>query len=81
MERLLLYLDDIDDVVFALALVGERRGPRIGRALVNLLLGLSIVTAIALTARLPALSAGVFALVLVILLYRSVTRPIAARAR
>ena len=81
MERILLYLDDLDDAVFALAFVGERRGRRFGRALGNLLLVATLVIAISLAPRQPALSAGTLALVSVLLLYRSVTRPVAIARR
>ena len=81
MERILLYLDDLDDAVFALALVGAQRGRRLGRALVNLILIASVIAAAAIVARQPALSAGVLALVSVCLLYRSVTRPVLAVRR
>lgn len=76
MERILLYLDDLDDVVFALLLAGAQRGRRLGRAFVNLFLFASIVAALSVIAWLPALSAGVLALISVGLLYRSVTRPV-----
>ncbi|MDX1482522.1 MAG: hypothetical protein R3315_12640 [Woeseiaceae bacterium] len=81
MERILLYLDDLDDAVFALAFVGERRGRRLGRVLGNVLLIATLVIAVLLTPRQPAISAGTLALVSVILLYRSVTRPVAAARR
>ena len=71
MERLLLYLDDIEDAIFAVALAGER----IRRLLRVLgLLGLTVGTqvfAVLVAARDPALGAGIAALLAVVVLYRS----------
>ena len=75
MERVLLYLDDIDDFVYACALIGER--------LLRLLLRLGWVATlltlqcafVLLAVELPALGAAAAALLTVLLLYRSATMP------
>ena len=78
MERLLLYLDDIEDAIFAVPLVAERI-----RRLLRCFgfLTLMVVTqalAISLAMHDPALGAGVAALLTVAVLYRSATASIDA---
>ena len=73
MEVFLLYLDDFEDAIFAVALVAER----IRRLLVMFVFyGAAVLTqalAILLAMRDPALGAGVAALLTVFVLYRSAT--------
>jgi len=73
MEVFLLYLDDIEDAIFAVALVAER----IRRLLTILVFcGAAVLIqalAIQLALREPALGAGVAALLTVVVLYRSAT--------
>lgn len=60
MERILLYLDDFDDVVFALAFLGERRGQFLRRGMRRLSVFLASSATAWLAFALPA--AGSFAL-------------------
>lgn len=75
MERVLLYLDDIDDFVYAFALVAER----LLRVLLRFGGALTLVVAqsglVLLAIKVPALGAGAAALLTVLLLYRSATMP------
>ena len=76
MECFLLYLDDLDDWFFAVALVGERirRG---SRRLAMLALGAALqVSTVLLALRDPALGAAIAALLTVAVLYRSATASI-----
>jgi len=72
MERLLQYLDDLDDFVYAVALTSERI-----RTLCNLVLSLTLMVAaqslgIYVAAKNPPLAVAVASLLAVTLLYRSV---------
>ena len=73
MERFLLYLDDLEDVIFAFALVGERI-----RRFVSVLAFLACafliqVSVVLLAVHSPPIGAGLGALLTVVVLYRSVT--------
>ena len=75
MECFLLYLDDLDDWFFALALAGERirrRTRRLGLLAVGAVVQ---VLAVILALRNPALGAALAALLTVAVLYRSATAP------
>lgn len=75
MERLLLYLDDIDDALFALAFVGERRGRRLAALLAALLVALTGAGTVFVALHEPAMGAAVLSLLTVLLLYRAATAP------
>lgn len=75
MEKFLLYLDDLDDIFFALALLRERRWRSM-----RTLLGAATVALIGLATSYialhePTLGAASLALFAVLLLYRSATSP------
>ncbi len=75
MERILQWLDDLDDLFGAVALLAERM-----RRVVVALAGLSVLLAIAVCGilaalREPPLGLAVAILLFVFLLYRTVTRP------
>jgi hypothetical protein len=76
MECFLLYLDDLEDWIYAIALIGER----IRRGLKRLgLLSIAVVAQIALivlAVREPALGAAFSALIAVVALYLSATVPV-----
>jgi len=73
MECLLQYLDDLDDAIYALALLGERIR-RAGIALAFILVSLAgQASAIYIALTQPAVGAGAAALLAVTLMYRSVT--------
>jgi len=73
MECLLQYLDDLDDAVYALALLGERlRRAAIATGII-LLSCTGPVLAVLVALNQPAVGAGAAALLTVTLMYRSVT--------
>jgi len=73
MECFLQYLDDLDDAVYALALLGERIR-RAGIATAIILASLAgQAGAIFIALSQPAIGAGAAALLAVTLMYRSVT--------
>lgn len=75
MERVLLYLDDLDDFVYAFALVADRllrAVLRFGGAIIALAAQSALML---LAVKLPALGAAAAALLTVFLLYRSATMP------
>jgi hypothetical protein len=73
MECLLQYLDDLDDAVYALALLGERiRRACIAVAIILVSLA-GQVCAIVIALSQPAVGAGAATLLAVTLMYRSVT--------
>lgn len=78
MERLLLYLDDLEDWIYALALVGERIRRGLQRLGLLILAAVVQVLAILLTLREPALGAAIATLLTVAVLYRSATTSIGA---
>jgi hypothetical protein len=82
LERLLLYLDDLDDLFGVLGLIAERLR-RFARNLARILVLLSIAAGGMLAAlREPPLGMAVVILLLVFLLYRNVTQPrFASRGR
>jgi len=73
MERILLYLDDLDDFCFALLFAGARRVRALARMIAAVFIGLlGIATSLIATSE-PPLGAATAALLLVLLLYRSAT--------
>ena len=75
MERLLQYMDDIDDVIGAFGLVYERLR-RILMTIVTLLIsGASISAGVLLAVWHPSIALATCVLLLVALLYRAVTAP------
>ena len=75
MERFLLYWDDLDDLIHALAFVGERRRSKIRHVAAALGLGVIGTATVYMALQEPALGAASLALFSVLLLYRSVTAP------
>lgn len=75
MERFLLYLDDIDDMVFALAFVRERRGGAMRTLAAALFMALLGAATVYVALHDPSLGAASLALLTVLLLYRSATAP------
>lgn len=82
MERLLLYLDDLDDLYGAAGLMAERLR-RLAWNFARILVTLSVAASGVLTAlREPPLGMAVAILLFVFLLYRAVTQPrFASRGR
>ncbi len=77
MERFLLYLDDLDDLCFALLFAGERRGRAMARMIAAVIIGLAGIATSLVAVREPPFGAAAIALLLVLLLYRSATaRPL-----
>jgi hypothetical protein len=76
MERLLQYLDDLDDLYGAVGLVWER----LRRALLNLVYAILVTAvaaaAVALALLHPPIALATSTMLFVILLYRSVTSPV-----
>jgi len=81
MERVLLYLDDLDDAVFALAFVGERRVRWLAWLLATLLLAAAAAATVFAALYDPALGVAALSLITVLLLYRSATTPRPALTR
>ncbi len=75
MERFLLYWDDLDDLLYTLVFVGERRRSIIRHLFAALGLGAIGAAAVYMSLHEPALGAASLALFLVLLLYRAVTAP------
>ena len=76
MERFLLYLDNLDDFVYGIALLAERLRAtfsRLGLAAVAVAAQLALIS---LAVKLPAAGAAAAALLTVTTLYRSATAPI-----
>ena len=73
MERILLYLDDLEDMVYAVALNGERIRRAFGAACLLLGAAVAQLLVIVLALRDPALGAAVASLLTVAVLYRSAT--------
>ena len=78
MELFLLCLDDLEDWICALALVGERIRRGLQRLGLLLFVAVLQVLAIFLTLREPALGAAIATLLTVAVLYRSATTSIGA---
>ena len=79
MERLLQYLDDLDDLYGALGLLYERL-----RAVLQALVALVLVAAVACAAIVlamthPPIALATSTLMFVLLLYRAVTTPVATQ--
>ena len=80
MERFLLYLDNLDDWVFGIALLAERLRVTFSRlGLAAMAIGAQLGL-IALAIKVPAVGAAAAALLTVTTLYRSATAPIARAA-
>ena len=80
MERFLLYLDNLDDWVYGIALLAERLWvtfSRLGLAAVAIAVQLALIT---LAIKFPVAGAAAAALLTVTTLYRSATAPIARAA-
>lgn len=81
MECFLLYLDDMDDLVYAFALTAERIR-RIARAVSVLAIAAAAQLALILLAlRSPELGAGIAAVLVVVALCRSATAPVGRSAQ
>ena len=78
MERLLQTLDDLDDLLGAVGLIAERLRNLVWFSGFALLLVVVGYAGIALALREPPLAMAMAILLFVLLLYRSVTRPIHA---
>ena len=81
MECILLYLDDLEDWFYALALVGERLRRGLQRLFLVVVAGIAQVLMTLLTLREPAVGAAIAALLTVAIIYRSATAPIQAEPR
>lgn len=76
MERLLQYLDDLEDSFYALALLAERIR-RAGKTMLILAMSLIVqMLGVALALSRPPLAIAAVSLMTVAMLYRSVTGPI-----
>ena len=75
MEKVLLYLDDLDDAFFALALVRERRWRSMLTLLAAAMVGLIGLATTYVAFHEPTLGAASLALLTVLLLYRAATQP------
>ena len=75
MERFLLYLDDLDDLYGMVGLMGERLRRLIFALLVYLMLTMGAVAGMWLAFKHPPIAVATGVLLLVTLLYRSVTSP------
>ena len=76
MECILLYLDDLEDWFYALALVGERLRRGLRRLFLLVFAAIAQVLMTLLTLREPAVGAAIAALLTVAIIYRSATAPI-----
>lgn len=76
MECFLLYLDNLDDWVYAVALVGEKLRRLLRHLALVACAALAQVALILLAIRHPAIGAAVAALLAVAALYRSATAPV-----
>ena len=81
MECFLLYLDNLDDWVYALALVGEKLRRLLRQLALVAAAALAQVTLIFLAIRHPAIGAAMAALLAVAALYRSATAPVSPGVR
>ena len=80
MERFLLYLDNLDDWVYGIALLAERLRvtvSRLGLAAVAIAAQLALII---MAIKFPVVGAAAAALLTVMMLYRSATAPIAHAA-
>ena len=75
MERLLQYMDDIDDLIGAFGLVYERLRKFLVTIMTLLIFGASVGSGILLAAWHPPIALATCLLLFVTLLYRSVTAP------
>ena len=73
MERFLLYLDDLDDLCFALLFAGLSRGRAMVRLIAAVVIGLLGLTTSLIAIQEPPIGAATIALLSVLLLYRSAT--------
>ncbi len=73
MERFLLYLDDLDDLCFAVLFAGAQRGRAVARMIAAVAIGLVGIATCFIAQHEPPLGAAIVALLLVLLIYRSAT--------
>ncbi len=76
MERLLQYLDDLDDLFGMVGLAGERMRRLVATVLSYLLVASGAILGVGLALAHPPLALATSTLLLVFLLYRSVTSPV-----
>lgn len=81
MECFLLYLDNLDDWVYAVALAGEKLRRLLRHLALVACAALAQLALIFLAIRHPAIGAAVAALLAVAALYRSATAPVGPRVR
>jgi hypothetical protein len=81
MERLLQYLDDLDDAVGMIGLIIERLRRFLFALLSYLILAISALASIWLATLHPPIAFAISILLFVLLLYRSVTSPATARSQ
>ena len=76
MERVLQYLDDVDDLLGAFGLIAERLRNVLWVATFLALGGIAAYGAVILALAEPPLALAMAVMMFVILMYRSVTRPV-----
>lgn len=76
MERFLLYLDDLEDAIYALALVGERIRSALKAMTLMTVAAIAQLVVILLAMREPAFGAALASLLTVAVLYRLATTSI-----
>jgi hypothetical protein len=81
MERVLQYLDDLDDAFGMIGLIAERLRRFLFALFSYLTLGIAALASIWLATLHPPIALATSMLLFVLLLYRSVTSPTAARSR
>ena len=75
MERVLLYWDDLDDIVGAIALLAERIRVLLVFALYTAVVAVLHIAVILVALREPPLALAIATILLVTLLYRETTNP------
>lgn len=81
MERFLQYLDDLDDLFGMVGLVGERMRRLVATVFSYLLVASGAILGVGLALVHPPLALATSTLLLVLLLYRSVTSPVSGIAQ
>jgi hypothetical protein len=81
MERVLQYLDDLDDAFGMIGLIAERLRRLLFALFSYLTLGIAALASIWLATLHPPIALATSILLFVLLLYRSVTSPTAARSQ
>lgn len=79
MEKVLQYLDDLDDLFGAIGLIAERLRNVLWLATLLLLGGIAAYGAVVLALAEPPLALAMAVMLFVILMYRSVTSPLHAQ--